>query len=137
MIRSNNSIKKYKGISGKICELSGASSEATRIKMFLLHNPNPVKIMTNDVASIKNIFTSPNVLQNARHIPIKLIINDDSSLEDSIWNFLRENYDIEIKRIKNVWTTLFIKDSSERINLDLYSFGYTTSINYVMVMVIL
>ena len=61
MVRSNN-IKKYNRISGKICVLSGASTEATRIKMFLLHNPNPVKIMTNDVTSIKNIFTSPNVL---------------------------------------------------------------------------
>lgn len=61
MVRSNN-IKKDKGISGKICVLSGASTEATRIKMFLLHNPNPVKIMTNDVTSINNIFTSPNVL---------------------------------------------------------------------------
>lgn len=130
MVRSNN-IKKYNRISGKICVLSGASTEATRIKMFLLHNPNPVKIMTNDVTSIKNIFTSPNVLQKARHIPIKLIINEDSYLEDSIWNFLKENYDIEIKKIKNVWTTLFIKDSSERINLDLYSFGYATSIKYL------
>lgn len=99
MARSNN-IKKYTGISGKICVLSGASTEATRIKMFLLHNPNPVKIMTNDVASINNIFTSPNVLQKARHIPIKLIINEDSSLEDSIWNLLKENYDIEIKKLR-------------------------------------
>lgn len=70
--------------------LSGASTEATRIKMFLLHNPNPVKIMTNDVASIKNIFTSDNVLQNARHIPIKLIINEDSLLEDNILDFLKK-----------------------------------------------
>lgn len=101
MVRSNN-IKKYNRISGKICVLSGASTEATRIKMFLLHNPNPVKIMTNDVASIKNIFTSDNVLQNARHIPIKLIINEDSLLEDNILDFFKENYDIEIKRIKNV-----------------------------------
>lgn len=124
-------MRRINAAKGKICLLKGSSTEVTRIKPFLIKDPiSTIRIITHNIVSINNIFDDIEIMKRYKNVKIKLIIDKRENIENNILSFLNENYDVEIKQIDNVWTNLFIKESSDRINFDLYSFGYKTKPSY-------
>lgn len=118
-------------VSGKICVLRGASTEVTRIKQFLKRKPSALRIMTHDLISINNLFDDEEVKSNLYGCKIRLILDTKTNTNQELINYMKNNYDFELETVDNVWTNLFIKESSERVNIDLYSFGYYTKPSYI------
>ena len=113
-----------KGLHGKICVLSG-SSEGTRLVPFFRTNPGTIKMMTNEAYSLRELFDR-DISYDFKQYNIQLIVNGESRISKDDLEYMKSTMgdNFHYKYVDNVWTNLFLKDSSNIINLDLYGLGY-------------
>ncbi|MCR5462638.1 MAG: hypothetical protein K6E87_06185 [bacterium] len=116
-----------KGANMKICILgSSSSSEATRLGQFLRKKPSDIKIMTNQLHSLIKIFGKDSIKPYLKDIKIQLIVSGQSSIDENEIRLMMQAFgkNFEYKCIDGIDSNLFIKSTSDRINIDLYGFGY-------------
>lgn len=121
-----------KGANGKICVLSG-SSEGTRLVQYFRNNVGTIKIMTNELYSLRKVF-GRSIGYDFTQYKIKIIINKDTIVDENELKYMKtlmgDNF--EYKLVEGVWTNCFIKDSSPIVNFDLYGFGYDPKLTHTL-----
>ena len=114
-----------KEVEGKICCLNG-SYAASRLWRYFRGKPSTIKIMTNEAYSLGKIFGSDSIRPYCPQFEVYLIVNKSNVISEDDLKLMKTLMGdrFHYKYVDNVWTNLFLKSSSNRINLDLYGFGY-------------